>query len=72
MVFSREEATYQLSGASCGFLRDPLLDEGKGPVLGAVSMDNVAAVWYVNHLGGTKSKVLADLTTQFWEYCLAY
>ena len=35
-------------------------------------MDNVAAVRYVNHLGGTKSKVLVDLTTQFWEYCLAH
>ncbi|XP_056388255.1 uncharacterized protein LOC130283090 [Hyla sarda] len=34
-------------------------------------MDNVAAVQYVNRLGGTRSKILADLAKEFWHFCLA-
>ncbi|KAJ1197977.1 hypothetical protein NDU88_001821 [Pleurodeles waltl] len=33
-------------------------------------MDNVSAVRYINHLGGTRSKPLADLAKSLWEYCL--
>lgn len=33
-------------------------------------MDNVSAVRYINHLGGTRSKALSDLAANFWQYCL--
>ncbi|KAJ1105285.1 hypothetical protein NDU88_002693 [Pleurodeles waltl] len=33
-------------------------------------MDNLTAVKYINHLGGTKSKPLAELAKHFWEFCL--
>ena len=34
-------------------------------------MDNVAVVRYINHLGGTKSRLLASLVKDFWELCLS-
>ncbi|XP_044156772.1 uncharacterized protein LOC122943252 [Bufo gargarizans] len=34
-------------------------------------MDNVSAVRYVNHLGGTQSATLARLAKEFWSYCLS-
>ncbi|KAM4748709.1 uncharacterized protein WCC33_006088 [Rhinophrynus dorsalis] len=33
-------------------------------------MDNVSAVRYVNRLGGTRSKPLAELARDFWHFCL--
>ncbi|KAM4747505.1 uncharacterized protein WCC33_005072 [Rhinophrynus dorsalis] len=33
-------------------------------------MDNVSAVQYINRLGGTRSKPLADLAKDFWHFCL--
>ncbi|XP_056378934.1 kinesin-1 heavy chain [Hyla sarda] len=33
-------------------------------------MDNIAAVQYVNRLGGTKSECLATIAKQFWHFCL--
>ena len=33
-------------------------------------MDNSTAVAYVNHLGGTRSRPLALLAAQLWEWCL--
>ncbi|KAM4771172.1 A-kinase anchor protein SPHKAP [Rhinophrynus dorsalis] len=33
-------------------------------------MDNISSVRYINHLGGTKSKQLADLAKEFWHFCL--
>ncbi|XP_044148680.1 uncharacterized protein LOC122937730 isoform X2 [Bufo gargarizans] len=34
-------------------------------------MDNVSAVRYVNHLGGTQSATLARLAKDFWSYCMS-
>ncbi|XP_040178560.1 LOW QUALITY PROTEIN: uncharacterized protein LOC120912608 [Rana temporaria] len=34
-------------------------------------MDNIAAVQYINRLGGTRSKILADIATKIWHYCLS-
>ena len=33
-------------------------------------MDNVSAVEYVNKLGGTRSRLLAEIAKDFWHYCL--
>lgn len=35
-----------------------------------LKMDNVSAVRYINHLGGTRSRALSDLAANFWQYCL--
>ncbi|KAM4697809.1 uncharacterized protein WCC33_013413 [Rhinophrynus dorsalis] len=35
-----------------------------------LKMDNVSAVQYINRLGGTRSKPLADLVKDFWHFCL--
>ncbi|KAM4807615.1 LOW QUALITY PROTEIN: uncharacterized protein WCC33_005133 [Rhinophrynus dorsalis] len=35
-----------------------------------LKMDNISAVQYINKLGGTKSKPLADLAKDFWHFCL--
>ena len=35
-----------------------------------LKMDNVSAVRYINHLGGTKSRALADLAKNFCGFCL--
>lgn len=35
-----------------------------------LKMDNVSAVRYINHLGGTKSRVLADMARELWHFCL--
>ena len=34
-------------------------------------MDNVSAVRYVNKLGGTKSRLLAEIAKDFWHFCLS-
>lgn len=33
-------------------------------------MDNVSAVRYVNHLGGTRSSALVYQASDFWSFCL--
>ncbi|XP_056429491.1 uncharacterized protein LOC130368972 [Hyla sarda] len=33
-------------------------------------MDNISAVRYINHLGGTRSKMLADIAKDCWLFCL--
>lgn len=33
-------------------------------------MDNISAVRYVNKLGGTKSRMLAEIAKDFWHFCL--
>ena len=35
-----------------------------------LSVDNTAAVSYLNHAGGTRSQVLSDLAIAIWEWCL--
>ncbi|KAM4749018.1 stereocilin [Rhinophrynus dorsalis] len=35
-----------------------------------LKMDNISAVQYINRLGGTKSKQLAELAKDFWHFCL--
>ena len=35
-----------------------------------LSVDNTAAVSYLNHAGGTKSQALSDLAIAIWEWCL--
>lgn len=35
-------------------------------------MDNVSAVWYVNHLGGTNSSFFAHLAADSWAFCLEH
>ncbi|KAM4748674.1 LOW QUALITY PROTEIN: uncharacterized protein WCC33_006046 [Rhinophrynus dorsalis] len=35
-----------------------------------LKMDNISAVRYINKLGGTKSKPLAELAKEFWHFCL--
>ncbi|XP_040200959.1 uncharacterized protein LOC120932552 [Rana temporaria] len=34
-------------------------------------MDNIAAVQYINRLGGTRSKILADISAEIWHFCLS-
>ena len=36
-----------------------------------VLCDNVSAVGYINHKGGTKSRVLCDLSLSLWDYCVS-
>ena len=35
-----------------------------------LSVDNTAAVSYLNHAGGTRSQALSDLAITIWEWCL--
>ena len=35
-----------------------------------LSVDNTAAVSYLNHVGGTRSQALSDLAIAIWEWCL--
>ncbi|KAM4795634.1 uncharacterized protein WCC33_000698 [Rhinophrynus dorsalis] len=35
-----------------------------------LKMDNISAVQYINRLGGTRSKLLAELAKDFWHFCL--
>ena len=35
-----------------------------------LSVDNTAAVSYLNHAGGTRSQALSDLAIAIWEWCL--
>ncbi|KAJ1167401.1 hypothetical protein NDU88_007793 [Pleurodeles waltl] len=44
--------------------------ETKFQVLISNRMDNISAVRYINRLGGTRSKPLAELAKGFWEFCL--
>nr|XP_006002748.2 PREDICTED: uncharacterized protein LOC102348257 isoform X3 [Latimeria chalumnae] len=37
-----------------------------------LKMDNVSAVRYINHLGGTRSMILAHPAREFWEFCLRH
>lgn len=36
-----------------------------------LKMDNVAAVRYINHLGGTRSRALTNLAKDLWKFCLS-
>lgn len=36
-----------------------------------LKMDNVAAVRYMNRLGGTRSRALSNMARDLWEYCLS-
>ncbi|XP_056408500.1 uncharacterized protein LOC130311793 [Hyla sarda] len=35
-----------------------------------LKMDNISAVQYINRLGGTKSKPLANIAKEIWHFCL--
>ena len=35
-----------------------------------LKMDNVSAVRYINKLGGTRSRLLAEIAKDFWHFCL--
>ena len=33
-------------------------------------LDNLSAIAYINHKGGTQSRTLSDLALEIWEWCL--
>ena len=35
-------------------------------------LENSSAIAYINHKGGTHSKVLSDLAPEIWELCLTH
>ena len=46
------------------------MTKDKNKVLVHLKMDNVTSVAHINKMGGTRSKLLNDLTKDLWEYCL--
>ena len=42
------------------------------PISLLVRCDNISAVSYINHKGGTRSKYLCNLSLDVWEYCLSH
>lgn len=46
------------------------LSPHKGSYCLLLRMDNVSAVPYLNRLGGTRSRLLVEITKDFWHYCL--
>ena len=42
------------------------------PIFLLVHCDNISAVRYVNHMGGTRSKFLCALALELWDYCLLH
>ena len=51
------------------FLGIRSLFPGSSPISLLVRCDNISAVCYVNHKGGTKSKSLCSLSLELWDYC---
>ena len=45
---------------------------GSSPISLLVHCDNIPAVRYVNHMGGTRSKNLCALSLELWDYCLSH
>ena len=45
---------------------------GSSPLSLLVHCDNVAAVRYVNYMGGTRSKHLCAIALELWDYCLSH
>ena len=54
------------------FLGIRALFPGSSPISLLVRCDNISAVCYINHKGGTKSKSLCTLSLELWEYCLSH
>ena len=54
------------------FLGIQSLFPGSLPISLLVRCDNISAVCYINHKGGTKSKVLCKLSLELWDYCLSH
>ena len=45
---------------------------GSSPISLLIHCDNVSAVRYVNHMGGTRSRNLCCLALELWDYCLSH
>ena len=45
---------------------------GSSPISLLVHCDNIPAVQYINHMGGTRSKNLCSIALQIWDYCLSH
>ena len=45
---------------------------GSSPISLLVRSDNIPAVRYVNHMGGTRSKHLCAIALDLWDYCLSH
>ena len=54
------------------FLGIKSLFPGSSPISLLVHCDNVSAVRYINHMGGTRSKNLCHLALEIWDYCLSH
>ena len=42
------------------------------PISLLIRCDNTPAVNYINHMGGTKSKFLCNLSLEIWNYCISH
>ena len=54
------------------FLAIRSLFSGSSPISLLILCDNIPTVSYINHMGGTKSPFLCQLSLDLWEYCLAH
>ena len=54
------------------FLGVRALFPGYSPISLLVRCDNVSAVSYINHQGGTKSWYLCQMSLALWEYCISH
>ena len=54
------------------FLGIQSLFPGSSPISLLILCDNVSAVRYINHKGGTRSRSLCNLSLQLWDYCLSH
>ena len=54
------------------FLGVKALFPGSSPISLLVRCDNISAVCYINHKGGTRSKYLCDLSLDLWKYCISH
>ena len=70
-VWTAEEATHHINYLEllATFLAIKAFGKGWRDTAVLLRMDNITAVWYVNHKGGTTSQELCNLAIKMWTWC---
>ena len=70
--WSRVESALHINGKEllAAFLAVQTFAKNKRVLHIRLKVDNMTAVYYINHMGGTRSLSLMKITMQFWNWCL--
>ena len=70
--WSRQESALHINGKEllATFLDVQTFAKNKRVQHTRLKVDNMTAVFYINHMGGTRSQSLMKMTTQLWNWCL--